>query len=225
MFAPKKSSGCRDCAQIFGWKRGNVLSPTFQLAFRITAEIHGVEEPGRHAGEGRASCGLNVGGLVGRGDRGLECCDVTDLARALCCRADGDRRTPVREHHIVRRAQDLAPRQPVTRRVHAEMVSEDEEHLGLVERDPARHAVRQARDHCRRVVREPLRTVAIEPAAPLVEDLGIVPVEEGDPWLDACREQGIDQPVVEAESDGIRGANAFGHHPRPCDRKAIRADA
>ena len=58
------------------------------------------------------------------------------------------------------------------------------------------------------VVGEPLRGVAVQPAAAAVEGEGEVPVEAGEPRLDAGLQQLVDEPVVEVEPPRVRRARA-----------------
>ena len=94
----------------------------------------------------------------------------------------------------------------------------------LVDREPAVDAVAQPLDDGLGIAAEGVDRLADEPAPPVFERLGQVPVEERDPGRDPSGEQGVDQAVVEVEARGIDRAVASGHDPRPGDREAIVAE-
>ena len=110
------------------------------------------------------------------------------------------------------------------RRLAAEAVAEQGEHARLVEGREALHPVAiAARDHAC-VIREPLRAIAVGPAAVVLQGLRQVPVIKAKPWLDASGNQRIDQPVVESKPGFVDGAASLRQHPRPRHRKAVGVD-
>ena len=123
------------------------------------------------------------------------------------------------------RQQVLGERQLVPGRELAGEVPHADEDLRLVLGHPVRHPVGEAGREEPRVVGEPLRGVAVQPAAAAVEREREVPVEAGDPGLDPRREQLVDQPVVELEPLGVGGPRALGQHPGPAHAEAIGPEA
>ena len=100
------------------------------------------------------------------------------------------------EIHVMNGAQEHAAVDDA-RRLAAEAEAEQREHARLVEGRKALHPVAVAvRDHAG-VVGEPLRAIAVSPAAVVLQRLRQVPVIEAKPRLDARGDDCIDQPVVE----------------------------
>ena len=142
------------------------------------------------------------------GDRAVEA--DAPLHRASLA-PEGVEHQAVPEQQVVRGDQPggalLAPG-----RVVAGGVAEERRAPRLVERRPGRHAVAEGVVHGRRVVDEPVRRVAVGPAAAVLEGLRQVPVVERQPRVDAVAEQLVDQPVVERQAPRV-------------DRAAVGPDA
>src|SRR6185503_16967605 len=66
---------------------------------------------------------------------------------------------------------------------------------------------------------------AHRPATRVLERLREVPVEEGDPWLDARGEERVHQPRVEIQARAIDGAATGRDHSRPRNRESVCANA
>jgi hypothetical protein len=92
----------------------------------------------------------------------------------------------------------------------------------LVERRPHPDPTVERAEHDRRVLREPLRDVGIEPAAQIVERGRKVPVIQRDHGLDVVGEQRIDETIVEVEAGGIHRASPARQDPAPGNTEAIR---
>src|SRR5258708_32040704 len=122
---------------------------------------------------------------------------------------------PVCEQRMMCDQQRLAEWQFVAWRVDAGVVAEADETLRLVQRNPVRNAVRKFFHHDASVVSEPVRAVAVQPATLAIERQRIVPVKKREPWLDARREQGIDEAVAEGEAGRTYPAAASPQHTRP----------
>ena len=109
----------------------------------------------------------------------------------------------VGDERVVSGLQDLGKAESDAGRVLAALQAETDEARRLVERHPVRHAVGELVHDDAGVVGEPVRAVGIQPAAAAVEFIGVIPVEEGHPRLDAGVEQFVDEPVVEGEPLGV----------------------
>ena len=129
----------------------------------------------------------------------------------------------VREQQVVRcRVTELPGSQ--ARRVNTHFVAEVCAAERLVQRGVRVHAIAEgARDQVR-VVAEPVRGLAIEPAASVFEMLRQVPVVQRDEGLDVPVDQCIEQSPVEIDAVGVQRPVEF-QHPRPRDREAIGIDA
>ena len=92
---------------------------------------------------------------------------------------------------------------------------------GLVDGRPVRHPVAQAAEDLLGVCGKPVRAVAVEPAALVLERLGQVPMVEGGVRLYAGCQQGIHQAVVESQAERVGCAFPLGEDARPGDRKAV----
>jgi hypothetical protein len=100
-----------------------------------------------------------------------------------------------------------------------------QEDLRLVERDPVPHPVREPVHDEARVLGEPVHALPIKPAAAAEERLGVIPVEECDPRLNAGLEQAVHETVVERQARFVDSTSALGKDSGPGDRKAVRAQA
>ena len=76
-------------------------------------------------------------------------------------------------------------------------------HPRLVECHPQLDPIVEPAEHNCSVVGEPARAVRVEPAAPIVQRRGEVPVKQGERGLDAVFQECIDQPVIEIQTAGI----------------------
>ena len=112
-----------------------------------------------------------------------------------------------------------------SRRLAAEAIAEEREHARLVECRVALHPVAVAARDQVGVIGEPLRAIAVGPAAEVLQRLRQIPVIETKPRLDAGCDQRIDQPVVEGDACFVDGAAAARQHAWPRHRKAIGVDA
>ena len=98
--------------------------------------------------------------------------------------------------------QGLSGPQAVARRVVAVLQAQVDEALGLVEGHPVGDAVGEPVADDPRVVGEPVGAVPVHPAAPVVEGGREIPVEQGDPRLDARGEDRIDIADVQPQERG-----------------------
>src|SRR5215510_1351669 len=71
------------------------------------------------------------------------------------------------------------------------------------------------------IVAEPAGHVRIEPAAPLFQSGGQVPMIERDVCLDVMRTQSIDQPRIEVDAFPVDSAAPFRQYAAPGDAEAI----
>ena len=97
--------------------------------------------------------------------------------------------------------------------------------LRFIQRDPMVDAVRKSIHDDLDVVREPSRTVRVQPSSAEKKFVRVVPVEKCHPRFDALGEQFIDQSVIKAQPLAVDGACACGKHAWPGNGKAIRVDA
>ena len=95
----------------------------------------------------------------------------------------------------------------------------------LVQGGPVRHPIAESCRHHRCVLAEGIRGVALRPAAPVLQDLGQIPVVQRDEGGDAPLQQVVDQSLVEVQTLGIDGSGTAGNHPGPRDRESIGVDA
>ena len=109
-------------------------------------------------------------------------------------------------------------------RVDAGGVAEQRRAPRLVERRPGRHPIAERLEHRRGVLGEPVRGVAVRPAASVLERLRQVPVVQRHPGSDVVLEQRVDQPRVEVDPGRVDRA-AVGAHPRPRHREAVRVES
>jgi hypothetical protein len=93
--------------------------------------------------------------------------------------------------------------------VHAVEVPEPDEALGLVLRHPQLHAIGQL-SASSAVYSANQSRVAVQPAAPLVERLGVVPVEDRAHRRDAGLAQLVEQAVVEVQPLPLTAPTAVG---------------
>ena len=103
----------------------------------------------------------------------------------------------------------------------AESIAEQREERRLVEGGEPLDAIAVATGDERRIIGKPAGTIAIGPAAAIVERLREIPVIEAEPGLDAGRQQGVDQTVVKGEAGLVGRAAAGGKDARPRRRKTI----
>ena len=90
----------------------------------------------------------------------------------------------------------------------AYLVAQADETLRFVVGHPMRHPVAQAVDNQGRIFGEPIRAVRVEPAAPAVKLVRVIPMEQGDVWSNVCGQERIDQPVVKIQPGGVRLAGS-----------------
>src|SRR5258708_13545832 len=131
----------------------------------------------------------------------------------------------VAQHGVMSGAKNLRETEFVTRCVLAGVEAETDETLGLVERDPMGNAVGEAIDHNASVISKPARALRVEPATAAIEFVGIIPVKQRDPRLNAGGEQLIHQPVVERQAGFIDRAGATRNDPWPREREAVGFEA
>ena len=186
----------------------------------IVAEEDRVEVVAVHVRVG-ARGGRDVFGPLGRGILGLEIDDESDLVRAA--RAIVAHRGAVRAEEIVRDDRHFAD-VAMTGRVRAEHEAIVHHDPRLVERHPARNAIVERAKARVRVLGEPVRDVAIEPAAAVVERFGEIPVVERDHRRDVLREERVDEFVVEGDAGGVDLARALWEDASPVDAEAIRRE-
>ena len=197
--------GSLDERPVFGGEFGPHLAEGFGELGRILSEEDGIEIVPVHVRVG-ARGGSDVFGLVGRGILGLEIDDESDLV--LAARAIVLNGGAVRAEEIVRDGGHFAD-VAMTGRVRADHVPIVHHDPRLVERHPARNAIVERAEARVRVLAEPLRDVAIEPAAAVAECFGEIPVVERDHGRDVLREQRVDQFVVERDAGGVDLARAL----------------
>ncbi len=144
--------------------------------------------------------------------------DADPLALAGAFPQAGGRQA-VADEQVVGRGEGAVPL-PGAGRVAAFGVSGDRGAVGLVQRDPVRHAV-EGLVHGRGVVGEVLGGVADPPAAALLQSLGQVPVVEGEEGGDAPGVEPLDQAPVEVEAALVDAAGPLGEHARPGHREPV----
>ena len=105
-----------------------------------------------------------------------------------------------------------------------EAVAEQGENGRFIERRKPLDAVAVPPRCKRRIVGEPSGEIAHGPAAKVIERLRQIPMIQAEPWLDPCREQGIDQPIIEGKAGFIGGALSARQNAWPCYREAVRLD-
>jgi hypothetical protein len=110
------------------------------------------------------------------------------------------------------------------RGVRAPGVTEHGDDVRLVDRDPVLDPVPQALADQAGVLGEPVRGVAVQPAAVVLERLREVPVVERCHRLDVPLEQPVDEPVVEVEAGLVHVTGAGGLDPGPGDGEPVAAD-
>jgi hypothetical protein len=121
----------------------------------------------------------------------------------------------------------LAQREFQARRIGPITMTKLEKTLGLVDRHPVADAITQALCDDGGILGEPRCRVAIQPAAPVVERGGVVPVEECHKRPNVGREQRINEAVVEVEPakvDSARG-RSIRQDARPGDAEAVGLQA
>ena len=155
-----------------------------------------------------------------RNHTGTSGCKAYD-GRALCMCPDGADSLAVCQQHIVGHPDQIPVRMLHKGRKISVLVAVCDEYLGLVDGHPVPYPVGEAVYQHPGVCFKPVRGCRIEPAAPAVEGIGVVPVEDGHQWLDACCQQLIDQCVVEGDTGGIYLSGAVGDHPCPADGQSV----
>ncbi len=204
----------------FGEVRPGVAEDLAHLR-RIRPEQHRIEVLPVHVG---------VGPLGGREVfRRLRCRVLrfevyhqADLVPA--CGAVGLHRGAVGAEQVVRRQRGLVP-VGVARGEYPVQIAAIGHHPRLVERGPELHPVVQRPDNMGGIVREPAGNVAVEPAAPVVQRGGEVPVVQRDHRLDAVLQQPVHQPVVEGQACRIGRPPAGREEPAPGNAEAIGVEA
>jgi hypothetical protein len=93
---------------------------------------------------------------------------------------------------------------------------------GLVESRPQRDPVTERADDHPRVCGEPVRHIAIEPAALIVQCGRKVPVVQGDHGPDAMHQEQVHEAIVEGEPRTIHRTASRRQDPRPREAEAIR---
>ena len=179
--------GCFISSRSDGLNFGMSLPYCGDAVVRVLAEQHGIGPP--RVGplvpaadrEGRGARRRDVFGLVGGRLPDLRRQHVADLRRLRVLGAGAQRlhRLAVGAHGVVRGDQVVAELQLVPGRMHAVQVAHADETLGFVVRHPQLHAIGELVGQQRRVLREPVGRVAIQPAAALVQRLRVVPVKGG----------------------------------------------
>src|SRR5688500_1615320 len=129
----------------------------------------------------------------------------------------------VRAHEVVRRDGGLEGI-GVTRSENTVQISAVGYDPRLVERGPHLDAVTQSVPPCRRVARQPLGDVAIEPAAAVVERFGEVPVVEGRVRSDLRLEQLVDESRIEIDPFPVDLTSTVGEDTPPRDAEAISVE-
>ena len=129
----------------------------------------------------------------------------------------------VRAEEIVRDDRDLVE-VVMPGGVDAEHVAVVHHDPRLVERHPARHAIVEGAEAGARVLGEPVRDVAIEPAAARVERLGEIPVVERDHWRDVLGEERVDRACRRRRARGVDLARALWEDSSPVDAEAVRRE-
>ncbi len=113
----------------------------------------------------------------------------------------------------------------LARCVDAERIAERGHHERLVQRDPERDTVGEAVRGQAGVVGEPVRGVAVQPAARILQRLRQVPVVQGRHRGDATGQQRVGQPVIEVEPGRAGRAGPSRLDTRPGQREPVGVDA
>ena len=93
----------------------------------------------------------------------------------------------------------------------------------FIERHPILDPVTEGRREQRGVIGEPADDLRVGEAAAVLQRLRQVPMEQVDQWLDARRQQGVNEALVEVEARLVDRAGPRGQHARPADAEAIGA--
>ena len=109
--------------------------------------------------------------------------------------------------------------------MHPEPVPVERDRRRFVDRDPVVDPVAEGLRREQRVVAETFGRVPHEPAARVLKLLRRVPVVESHHRADACREQFVEQSVVERDAFAVRTAPAAGLEARPGQREPVRVEA
>ena len=210
----------RQLEVLFRKIRPRIAEDFLQLG-RIAAEQRRVGKLLVHIGVGALGRGQIFGAVRGRILR-LDVEHHADLVLAVrAIRLDAG---AAGAHQIVRgdRRLVLAAVSGRQRAVQVAAVGDDP---GLVERGPARHAIAERLEHHFGVVREPVRNVAVEPAATIVKRRRQVPMKQRGVRHDAVFQQLVDQSRIETQALGVDPAGALGQHACPIDAEAIALQA
>mgnify|MGYP001649739481 CR=1 FL=1 len=101
-------------------------------------------------------------------------------------------------------------------------VTHPDKTLRLIKRNKVSYPVRKALRHKARILRKPVHGVRIHPAAPLIQRIGIIPVEQRNVRLNAIRYQFVDQTIVKCNPFLIDGPLALRQNSGPADGEPVR---
>ena len=214
---PHPVGGLSDQVEVFLRELAVRLAIDILQLFRIAAAHQRIEEPAVHLGLGAFARGLVLRPVRG-GVFGLDVEDDADLALAHF--PEAFHRRAVCAQDVVAGDHGLEGR-AVAGGEGAVQITAVDDHPGLVDRAPGLHPALEFLEQDLAVVGEPVGDVGVEPAAPIVQRGGQVPVIQRAQRLDPGLEQAIDQAVVEGEALVVDGAPALGHDPAPADRESV----
>ena len=103
-------------------------------------------------------------------------------------------------------------------------VPEEGDAPGLVERHPGVDHVTEGVLGHGGVLREPVHRLGVEPAAPVLQHLGQIPVIKRGHRSDPGPGQLLAQPAIEVDAGLIDPARALGEETGPCDREPVGID-
>ena len=164
-----------------------------------------------------------IRGLVRGGLNGRVHIDDPDAA-GDAGRTQRIHRQPMPEQLMVRGGQRVE-QQGGARRVHAQGVPVQGHRCGFVDGRPAVHPVAERLPRQVGVVGQPVRGVAVQPAARTLQRLGGVPVVQRRHRPDAGGQQFVDQLVVERHPGAVRAALALRLQPGPGEREPVGVHA
>ena len=204
-----------------------ITAPGAQRVLRVVTQANRVAEErvgpeGLLVGGGGAMPGrFNVGRIVRRRVGNDADGRPPDHRRNLATLAQYLNRAAVGDQRVVQGTQNVHPRELQPRRLDAVTMTEADEALRLVERDPVLHAVAEMTGNDLGVLREPSRRSSIEPPALAVQVVRIIPMKEGNVRSDPGGEEPVDQLIVEFQSALVHFADARGQDARPGEAQPV----